>query len=92
MKIRVSEFFANALVENKITQMFSVVGGGAMYLNDAFGHKDGLTVIYNHHEQASSIAAEAYYRLHNEMAGGQLFIGQTAKLHLKWLSVFQSIG
>ena len=24
--------------------------------------------------------------------GGQLFIGQTAKLHLKWLSVFQSIG
>ena len=25
-------------------------------------------------------------------SGGQLFIGQTAKLHLKWLSVFQSIG
>ena len=39
-----------------------------MYLNDAFGHKQGLNVIYNHHEQASAIAAEAYYRLNNQIA------------------------
>ena len=68
MKQLVSEYFAETLVNNDINQMFSVVGGGAMYLNDAFGHKEGLNVIYNHHEQASSIAAEAYYRLHNKMA------------------------
>ena len=68
MKTRVSDFFADFLVEHGIKQMFSVVGGGSMYLNDSFGHKDGLSVIYNHHEQASSIAAEAYYRLNNQMA------------------------
>ena len=68
MKKRVVDYFAEALVENGITQMFSVVGGGSIFLNDAFGHEEGLNVIYNHHEQASAIAAEAYYRLNNEMA------------------------
>ena len=48
--------------------MFSVVGGGAMHLNDALGHKEGLKVTYNHHEQACAIAAEAYARLDNKIA------------------------
>ncbi len=33
-----------------------------MHLNDAVGHTNGLTYICNHHEQASAIAAEGYYR------------------------------
>ena len=33
-----------------------------MYLNDALGHKAGLRCVYNHHEQASAMAAEAYAR------------------------------
>ncbi len=33
-----------------------------MHLNDAIGHTPGLTYICNHHEQASAIAAEGYYR------------------------------
>lgn len=69
MKVRVSDFIANYLVNHGITNMFEVVGGGAMYLNDAFGHKKGLTVTYHHHEQAAAIAAEAYARLNNQMAG-----------------------
>lgn len=48
--------------------MFSVVGGGAMNLNDAFGHNPDMKVIYNHHEQACAIAAEGYARVNNEMA------------------------
>lgn len=39
-----------------------------MHLNDALGHKDGLKVTYNHHEQACAIAAEAYARLDNRIA------------------------
>jgi len=31
-------------------------------LNDSIGHTKGLTYICNHHEQASAIAAEGYYR------------------------------
>ncbi len=62
MKMRLADYMADFLVENGITQQFSVTGGGAMFLNDAFGHKEGLNCIYNHHEQASAIAAEGYAR------------------------------
>ncbi len=51
-----------------VTDCFSVVGGGAMHLNDALGHKEGLHVTYNHHEQACAMAAEAYARLDNRIA------------------------
>lgn len=68
MKIKVADYIAEYLVEHGITDVFTVVGGGAMHLNDAFGHKSGLHCTYNHHEQASAIAAESYARIHNKMA------------------------
>ena len=68
MKIRLADYVANFLVEHGVTDVFSVVGGGAMHLNDALGHKEGLKVTYNHHEQACAIAAEAYARLDNKIA------------------------
>lgn len=68
MKIRVADYIARFLVENGITQMFSVVGGGAMHLNNAFGLEEGLNVTYNHHEQACAIAAESYSRINNKVA------------------------
>lgn len=68
MKQRLADYVADFLVKNGVTDCFSVVGGGAMHLNDALGHKDGLKVTYNHHEQASAIAAEAYARLENKIA------------------------
>ena len=68
MKKKVSDFIADYLVENGITDVFTVVGGGAMHLNDSFGHHSQMHCIYNHHEQASAIAAEGYARVHNKMA------------------------
>ena len=68
MKIRLADYVANFLVAHGVTDCFSVVGGGAMHLNDALGHKDGLKVTYNHHEQACAIAAEAYARIDNRIA------------------------
>jgi len=68
MKQRVADFIADFLTQNNITQVFSVVGGGAMHLNNAFAINNGLNVIYNHHEQACAIAAEGYSRIHNKMA------------------------
>ena len=65
MKIRVADYIANFLVEHGIHHGFTVIGGGAMHLNDAFGHKAGLKMIYNHHEQASSMAADCYARINN---------------------------
>lgn len=68
MKQRLADYVADFLVEHGVTDCFSVVGGGAMHLNDALGHKKGLKVTYNHHEQACAIAAEAYARLDNKIA------------------------
>ena len=68
MKQRLADYVADFLVAHGVTDCFSVVGGGAMHLNDALGHKEGLKVTYNHHEQACAMAAEAYARLDNRIA------------------------
>ncbi len=68
MRVKVSDFIADELVRYGITDVFTVVGGGAMHLNDSFGHNPGLKCTYNHHEQGCAIAAESYARLNNRMA------------------------
>lgn len=68
MKQRLADYVADFLVSHGVKDCFSVVGGGAMHLNDALGHKSGLHVTYNHHEQACAMAAEAYARLDNKIA------------------------
>ena len=68
MKQRLSDYVAGFIAAKGVTDVFSVVGGGAMHLNDALGHHPGLRVTYNHHEQACAMAAEAYARLENRIA------------------------
>lgn len=68
MRQRLADYVADFLVSHGVTDCFSVVGGGAMHLNDALGHKDGLKITYNHHEQACAMAAEAYARIDNRIA------------------------
>lgn len=68
MKQRLADYVADFLVNKGITDCFMVTGGGAMHLNDALGHKEGLVCTYNHHEQACAIAAEAYARVNNRIA------------------------
>lgn len=68
MRIKVSNYISEMLVKAGIRQAFMVTGGGAMHLDDALGHQEGLCCIYDHHEQACAIAAEAYARIHNEIA------------------------
>lgn len=66
--IRVADYVADFLVEHGINHLFTVTGGGAMHLNDALGKKEGLESVYNHHEQACSMAAEGYARLSGKIA------------------------
>ena len=67
MEIKVSDFIAQYLVEKGIRYNFTVPGGGAMYLNSSFGHQEGMNNIFVQHEQAAAIAAEAFYRVNNEL-------------------------
>lgn len=67
MKVKIADWIAQYLVKNGIRYNFTVPGGGAMYLNEAFGHQKGLTNIFVQHEQSAAIAAEGYFRATNEL-------------------------
>lgn len=66
--IKLSDWVARTLVEHGIGDVFMLTGGGAMHLNHSLGTHPGLKTTFTHHEQALSIAAEAYYRLTNRLA------------------------
>lgn len=68
MKQRLADYVADFLVHHGISDCFMITGGGAMHLNDALGHKEGLHCTFAHHEQACAIAAEAYARVTNRIA------------------------
>ncbi len=66
--MRVSDYIADFLVKKGVTDCFTVVGGGAMYLNNSFGHTGGMTCTHFHHEQGAAIAAESYSRYDGKVA------------------------
>ncbi|MCH1981364.1 thiamine pyrophosphate-binding protein [Ruminococcus sp. OA3] len=68
MKKKVSDYIADTIADSGVCDVFTVTGGGAMHLNDSFGHHGRLRCTYHHHEQASAMAAEAYARVDNRMA------------------------
>ncbi|MBQ0043364.1 MAG: thiamine pyrophosphate-binding protein [Lachnospiraceae bacterium] len=68
MRIKVAKYISQFLVDHGVAHTFTVTGGGAMHLNDAFGHQEGMQCIYNHHEQACAIAAEGYARYSGKVA------------------------
>ena len=61
--MKLSDYLAAYLADHGIRHIFMLTGGGAMHLNDFLGHELRLKVIFNHHEQACSMAAEGYARI-----------------------------
>lgn len=68
MKKRVADIAIETLCECGITDCFSVVGGGAMHLDNALALCEQMHKYFNHHEQACAMAAEAYARYSGKMA------------------------
>lgn len=68
MKKRVADIIMETLVEYGITDCFAVVGGGAMYLDNALLVCEKIHKYFNHHEQACAMAAETYARYSGKMA------------------------
>jgi acetolactate synthase-1/2/3 large subunit len=64
-KVKVSDYVARFLADRGVRHVFMVTGGGAMHLNDSLGHEARLECVFQHHEQACSIAAEGYARVSN---------------------------
>ena len=47
MKIKVADYVVKFLEKKLISHVFMVTGGGAMFLNDAFGRSKQIKTIYN---------------------------------------------
>jgi acetolactate synthase-1/2/3 large subunit len=60
---KVSDFVIKRLEQEGIKHIFMVSGGGGMFLIDSLGRSKIIQYVPNHHEQASSMAAEAYARV-----------------------------
>jgi len=67
MKIRVADYVAQFLENKGVEHAFMVTGGGAMFLNDGFALSK-IKGIFNHHEQACTMAATGYNKVNNKVA------------------------
>lgn len=60
--MKLSDYVIHFVAEQGVRHVFMLPGGGAMHLNDSLGRSPDVRFVCNLHEQASSIAAEAYAR------------------------------
>jgi acetolactate synthase-1/2/3 large subunit len=65
--MKVAEFIINYLEEIGVKDIFTVVGGGSIFLCDALGSSKKINYIACHQEQAASMAAESYARVKNSI-------------------------
>ena len=66
--VRVADYIAQFLEKQGIKHVFTVTGGGAMFLNDGLAKATNIKGIFNHHEQACAMAAVGYSKVNNEIA------------------------
>ena len=64
--MRLADFVVDFLAKKRIKNIFTVSGGGSIFLCDALYKSKKLKYISCHHEQAVSFAAESYTRLKNK--------------------------
>jgi acetolactate synthase I/II/III large subunit len=66
--MRVSDYIIQYLRDKYNTDtIFTVSGGGCIFLIDSLGHTEGVNYVATHHEQAAAIAAEGYARMNNKL-------------------------
>ena len=65
--MKLSDYVVSFLENLRVKNIFILAGGGSMHLVDSVGRSKSIRYICNHHEQAATIAAEAYARLTNNI-------------------------
>lgn len=61
--MNVADYIIKFLEKKGVDTVFMVTGGQAMFLNDAVFRSPRIKAIFNHHEQASAMSAEAFGRV-----------------------------
>jgi acetolactate synthase-1/2/3 large subunit len=66
--MRLSDYVIQYLKDNyQVDTIFTVSGGGCIFLIDSLTNVEGLKYVATHHEQAAALAAEGYSRMHNKL-------------------------
>lgn len=73
--MRVCDVIMDFVYSLGVDTVFTVTGGGAMFLNDAVPAHLKMKAICNHHEQASAMAAVGYAKLKNSYGVAVLTTG-----------------
>jgi acetolactate synthase-1/2/3 large subunit len=76
--MKVSEAVANFISEIGTKKVFGVSGGASLHLLDAVSSHKDLELVCLHHEQSVAMAADAYYRLKNQVGIGIVTSGPGA--------------
>ncbi len=66
-KVKISDLICTFFEEKGVKNIFLLSGGMMMHLLDSVSKSKSIKYVCNHHEQACSIAAEAYARCTNEI-------------------------
>lgn len=74
----VADYIADFLVNKGVDTVFMITGGQAMFLNDAISKTPKIKPIFNHHEQAAGMAAEAYSRASGNLGVAMVTAGPGA--------------
>lgn len=63
IKVKLSDYVIKFVEDLGVNHIFLISGGGNIHLVDSIGNSKKIKYVCNHHEQASSTAAEAYARI-----------------------------
>lgn len=70
--MKLTDYVAAFLADHGVKHVFGVTGGAAVHLFDSVARHPGITAIFNHHEQAGALAAEAHARMSGKI--GSAFV------------------
>jgi|TARA_Y100000294_G_scaffold56423_1_gene53438 acetolactate synthase-1/2/3 large subunit len=73
--MNVSEKIIQYLADYGVEHIFTVSGGGSIFLNDALGKSKRIKYICCHHEQAVAMAAESYARMKKSLGVSMVTTG-----------------
>src|SRR3989344_355653 len=74
----VADYIIKFLANNGVETVFMITGGQAMFLNDAVFQTPKIKPVFNHHEQAAAMAAEAYSRISGKLGVAMVTAGPGA--------------
>ena len=76
--MKLSDYVIEFLIDQNITDIFTVSGGGIAHLLDSVGSNSAMRYYCNYHEQACAVAAEGYARTTGRIGACLVTVGPGA--------------